>query len=401
MKVPFFDLKRQYQSLKDALEPAVAECLASCGFIEGPKVKELERSLCEYLGVKHAITCGNGTDALKLALRAVGVKPGDEVITTPFSFFATAEAIAAVGATPVFVDVREDDYNLDPAKLEAAVTAKTRAILPVDIFGSPADMDAILGVARRHGLKVVDDACQAIGARYKGARVGSIADATCFSFYPTKNLGAFGDGGMVTTNDDAVANNCRALKAHGAGKAGATAYAQLSGEAEALPEVADRQQPLYDPYKYYNYLVGENSRLDSLQAVVLLEKLKHLDEYNRRREAIAARYLRELADTPLRLPHMADAGSYHCWHQFAVMADDRDALAEALAAREIGTGAFYPVPLNLQKAFRSLGYREGDLPVADSLCRRSVCLPVFPELTEDEVGYIIAGVRVHYGKAAQ
>ncbi len=402
MKINFFDLHRQYEALKSELEPAVLECLASCNFIEGPKVKELESAMCDFLQVGYAITSGNGTDSLKLALRAVGVKPGDEVITTPFTFFATAEAIAAVGAVPVFVDVKADDYNLDPEKIEAAITPKTRAILPVHIFGSPADMDAICAVAKKHGLKVVDDACQAIGARYRGKPVGTLADATCFSFYPTKNLGAYGDGGMVTTNDETVASTCRALKAHGAGKLGAKAYARLNNTPfEDVPQAEGAQSPLYDPYKYYNYIIAENSRLDSLQAAVLLVKLRHLDELNRKRAAIAKKYIAALADTPLALPHPVEGDSLHCWHQFAVMSDEKNKLTAYLGAHEIGTGAFYPVPLHLQKAFQQLGYQEGSLPVAESLCKRSVCLPIFPELTDAEIGHITDTIRAFYEEAAK
>ena len=397
MTIPFFDLHRQYQALKAAIEPAVLECLFSCNYVEGPKVKELEREACSYLNAKHAVTCGNGTDALKLALRAVGVVPGDEVITTPFTFFATAEAIAAVGATPVFADVNADDYCMDPSKIEALITAKTKAILPVHIFGSPADMDAICDIARRHHLKVVDDACQAIGAVYRGKKIGALADATCYSFYPTKNLGAYGDGGMITTNDDEVATNCRAIKAHGAGKVGALAYAQLSGTpVETIPQTESKEQPLYDPFKYYNYLVGENSRLDSLQATILLVKLAHLDEWNKRRAEIAKRYIDGLKDTPVQLPHMAQQGSIHCWHQFALMSNEKEALTKHLGEHGVGTGAFYPVPLHLQKVFLSLGYHEGDLPVSESLCKRSICLPVFPELTNEECDYIIETIRQFY-----
>lgn len=402
MNIPFFDLKRQYENLQSEIEPAVTACLASCAYIGGPKVAALESALASYLDVRHAVSCGNGTDALKLALRAVGVKPGDEVVTTPFTFFATAEAIAAVGATPVFIDVHADDYNMDAAQIEKCLTPRTRAILPVHIFGSPLDMDAINAVAKRHGLKVVEDACQAIGAQYKGKRIGGLSDATCFSFYPTKNLGAYGDGGLITTNDDDVANACRALKSHGAGKVGAAAYAQMTGAPlETLTQVQGGEQPLYDPYKYYNYLIGENSRLDGVQATVLLVKLPHLQSYNEKRAAHAARYIEGLRETPLALPRLAGEGSFHCWHQFAVMSDERDALNAYLTAHGVGTGAFYPVPLHLQKAFAHLGYREGDLPVSERLCISSVCLPIYPELTADEIGYVIDTIKAFYRTAAR
>lgn len=402
MKIPFFDLHRQYQALKPVLDPAVMDCLSSCQYIMGPQEKEFERTLSEYLDAGFSIGCGNGTDALKIALRAVGVQPGDEVITTPFTFYATAEAIAAVGGVPVFADVKEDDYCIDPAKIEPLITEQTRAILPVHIFGSPADLAPILGIAKKHNLKVVDDACQAIGARYQGKPIGALTDATCFSFYPTKNLGCCGDGGMVVTNNEAIANNCRALQAHGSGKAGAAAYACLQNmAADVADDFNDVQQPqnsLYDPFKYYNYLIAENSRLDSIQASILLAKLPYLHSLNARRAAIAQQYIQGLKDMPVSLPHMAAVDSFHCWHQFALMSEDRDALTNHLSEHGIGTGAFYPVPLHLQKALRYLGYHEGDMPVAESLCKRSVCLPIFPEITDDEVAYITDVIRAFFQK---
>lgn len=397
--IPFFNLDRQYELLKGEIEPAVLEMMASTAFIGGHYVAEFEKQMAEFLGVKHAISCGNGTDALKLALRGAGVKSGDEVITTPFSFFATAEAIAAVGATPVFVDIRESDLNIDPALVEAAVTDKTKAVLPVHIFGAPAAMDELNQIAAKHHLKVIEDACQAIGSTYHGKMAGNLGDAGCFSFYPTKNLGAYGDGGMITTNDDDIAAVCAATKAHAAGKAGAAAYTLLTGkDAEAMLPVAQEGDALYDPYKYYNFFIGENSRLDGVQAAVLMTKLPHLKALNARRAALAERYHRELADTPLKLVMTAEKDSFSCCHQYVVLAERKDELAHYLNENGIGTGAFYPVPLHKQAAFMP---REAEhtLPVAESVCSRSLCLPVFPELSDEEQGTIIERIHRFYQEA--
>jgi dTDP-4-amino-4,6-dideoxygalactose transaminase len=398
LKISFFNLERQYEVLRDELEPAVLACLRAGVYIGGAEVQALEAELAAYLHVKHAITCANGTDALRLVLRALGVGAGDEVITTPFTFFATAEAIAVLGAVPVFVDIDPVSLNMNPANVEAAITPRTRAIMPVDIFGMPANMDAINAVAARHQLRVVEDAAQAIGAAYRGKMAGTLGDVGCFSFYPTKNLAAFGDGGMIATDDDNLAAVCRAIKAHGSGRLGAQAAALMGLPVEAEePAPASQGDALYDPLKYYNYLVGDNSRLDTLQAAVLRVKLKHLDTFVLRRAGIAARYAAGLAGTPLQVPPMEVEGIRQCWHQYCVLAPDKDALTVALQQAQVGTGAFYPVPLHLQKAFRGLGYQAGSLPVAERVCAQSVCLPVFPELTEDEQAYIISTIHTHYG----
>lgn len=393
MKVEFLNLKRQYEQISVDIENTVIDCLQNGSYIEGPPVKKLEKELSEYLGVSHVITCGNGTDALQLALQACGVAPGDEVITTPFSFFATSEAIAAIGAVPVFVDVRKNDYNIDPAKIEEKITKKTKAILPVHIFGTPADMDKINEIAARHKLPVIEDAAQAIGCSYHKRKAGTLGTAGCFSFYPTKNLGACGDAGMVTTNNDNIANAIRAFKSHAAGKVGADAYAFLNGLESKTDIFEDTQtaSDLYDPYKYYNYLIGRNSRLDSIQATILLVKLKHLDEYNTARRNIANKYNEALQGLGIQLPEYLDEGE--CWHQYAVMVPDREKFIKYMSDCGIGTGAFYPVPLHLQKAFRYLGYKKGSCPVAEYLCDHSVCLPIFPELTENEQDYVIKCIK--------
>lgn len=392
MKVSFFDLKRQYEQLAPAVEPKVLEVLRSCAYVGGPYVAELEKSLAVYLGVKHVVTCANGTDAITLAVRACGIMPGDEVITTPFSFFATAEAIAVAGAVPVFVDIREDDLNIDPAKIEAAITEKTKAIMPVHIFGQPAAMDEIGAIAKKHNLRVIEDAAQAIGAEYKGKKIGTVGDVTTFSFYPTKNLGAFGDAGMVTTNDDTLAVVLRSFREHGAGKNGAMAREAITGKPEVL-ETGEKADGLYDPYKYYNYLNAYNSRLDAVQAVILNEKLPHLDTYNEKRAAIAAFYGEHLhgVRVPVEMP-----GTHCCWHQYAIRTDKKFELVDYLGGQGIGVGAFYPVPLHLQKAFDSLGYKEGSLPVAEQVCRESVCLPIYPELTREEQEAVVAAINAFF-----
>lgn len=397
MKVPFFDLKRQYKDISSDVEKALIEVSASCGYVEGQPVKDLEKEIADYLGVKHVITCGSGTSSLEIALKACGVGPGDEVITSAFSFFATAEAIGSIGAKPVFCDIKEKDYNIDPDKIEELITGNTKAILPVHIFGTPADMDAINSIAKKHNLRVIEDACQAIGCSYKGKKAGGLGDIAGFSFYPTKNLGAFGDGGMITTNDDDLATICRALKAHAGGKGGYEAARILGADIGAFVEDNQEATDLYDPYKYYNYLIGGNSRLDSMQAAVLRVKLSKLDGYNANRTAIAEKYNKAFSDLNVSLPPLSDGEIIPCWHQYVLLTEDKDGMISFLGENGVGAGSFYPVPLHLQKAFASLGYKEGDIPVAEDVCRRSVCLPVFPELTDEEVEYVIKTVQEFIG----
>lgn len=396
MKVPFLDLKRQYENIKNEIEPVILECAANCGYIEGKEVKALEESMAEYLQVKHVITCGCGTDALKIALKACGVNPGDEVITTAFSFFATAEAISAVSATPVFIDINRDDFNIDVGLIEEKITAKTKAILPVHIFGRPANIEAIHAIAEKHNLKVIEDACQAIGSSKNGKKVGCMGDVAGFSFYPTKNLGCFGDGGMITTNDDEIAMISRALKAHAGGKNGFLAAKALGMDVGQFVEENQKETELYDPYKYYNFLIGDNSRLDSLQAAILNVKLNHLDDYNDSRTRIAQNYNAELSKLPIQLPSSLEADTVPCWHQYAILTEEKEALINFLGEQGIGAGSFYPVPLHLQKAFYSLGYQVGDIPNAERICSQSVCLPIFPELTEEEQDYVIDTIRKFY-----
>lgn len=392
MNVPFFDIKDQYRPLWNEIKDDLEQIFRSCSFVNGPYVRNFEKEVEEYLNVKHAIGCGNGTDALVLALRACNVKPGDEVITTPFSFFATAEAIASVGAIPVFVDVKMADYTIDPEKIEAAITDKTKVILPVQIFGSCCDMDRIMEIAKKHNLMVIEDDAQAFGSSYKGQAAGTLADIGCFSFYPTKNLGGCGDGGMCTTNDDDLAVILRALREHGAGKNGAKALELLGGEV-AEANTAEKATDLYDPFKYYNYLIGYNSRLDAIQACVLSIKLKHIDSYNARRAEIAKRYMDGLT-SEVRLPEYP-ADVVPCWHQFAIRTVFKAELCSFLAENGVGAGTFYPVPLHKQKAFNKDNCKNanGSLPAAEAICAESVCLPIYPEMTDDQVDFVIKTVN--------
>ncbi len=395
LRVPFLDLKLQYHGIINEIEDSFHDILENCCFIGGRYVHDLEKEIEEYLTVSHVIGCANGTDALTLALKACNIKPGDEVITTPFSFFATAEAIASVGAVPVFVDIREDDYNIDPEKIEEAISDRTRAILPVHIFGAPCDMDRINQIAADHNLKVIEDDAQAIGSEYKGKKAGTLGDIGCFSFYPTKNLGGAGDGGMVTTNSDELATALMAYREHGAGEAGAKTLEYQEGLVLGLHS-DEQATELYNPYKYYNYVIGYNSRLDALQAAVLSIKLKHLDEYNGKRARIASKYYEGLTDK-VKLP-VYSGDTKPCWHQFVVRSEYKMELCTYLTENGVGNGTFYPVPLHKQKAFNGNNSRVSgnSLPVADMISSQSVCLPIFPEMTDEQIQYVINTVNKYY-----
>lgn len=392
MKVPILNVTRQYEKIRGEIEAAVGEQMASGMYIGGAAVEKFEKAFAGYIGVKHAIAVNSGTDALVIAMKALNIGEGDEVITTPFTFFATAETIAMVGAVPVFADVEEDTYNIDPEKIEEKITGKTKAILPVHIFGHPAEMGKISAITKKHGLKVIEDACQAVGAEYGGQKVGGIGEIGCFSFYPTKNLGGFGDGGMITTNSDELAVVCRAYREHGGGQNGAKARSILTGAGDELAG-GKAGDALYNPYKYYNYLIAYNSRLDAIQARILEIKLKYLDEFNARRTEIAEKYNQAFEGVEgIEVPVIRD-GMKTVWHQYAFRCEEKDKMGEFLAGKEIGSAAFYPVPLHLQKAFAELGYKEGDLPTAEKITKQTVCLPIFPELTDEEQDAVIEGVK--------
>lgn len=386
------NLKKQYATIKEEADKKVLEVLSSAQYIMGENVKEFEKEISEYLGIKHSISVGNGTDALVIALKALGIGEGDEVITTPFTFFATAESISFVGATPVFVDVDINTYNIDPAKIEERITEKTKAIMPVHIFGQPCDMDSINEIAKKHNLKVIEDACQAIGSEYKGQKIGTLSDIACFSFFPTKNLGCAGDGGMIVTNDDELATICRALKTHGSGVNGQKAYNIINNIEEDTAEDNATDNTVYNPLKYYNYLIGQNSRLDEIQAAILRVKLRKLDDWNDSRREHARFYNEQLKDTELVTPFEAK-NVKHIYHLYILQSENRTELINYLKEKGIATGIYYPIPLHLQKAYKFLGYKEGDLPNAEYLSHRTFAIPMFAELTDEEKEYIVETLK--------
>lgn len=373
MNVPLVDLHAQYLSIKPEVDAAVQRVIARSAFVGGEEVRAFEREFASYCAASgqqqaagekghlekslHCASCGNGTDALQLALRALGIGPGDEVITVAHTFIATASAISWTGATPVFVDIREDTMLMDPDRVEAAITPRTRAIIPVHLYGQLCDMDRIMEIAREHGLKVVEDAAQAHGARWRGVRAGSLTDAACFSFYPGKNLGAYGDGGAVVGRDEGLIAHIRMLANHG------------------------RQD------KYLHEMLGVNSRLDNMQAAILRVKLRHLDDWSEARRSRASLYADALRGAPLVLPTVHPEAQ-PVWHLFVVRIRDRDGLQEALAKEGISTGVHYPVPLHLQPAFESLGVPAGSLPVTEKVSAEVVSLPMYAELSDSQVGRI-------------
>ncbi|WP_270427352.1 DegT/DnrJ/EryC1/StrS family aminotransferase [Fusobacterium mortiferum] len=388
MNIPLLNLKRQYTYLKDDIEKVISNILESGAYINGPYTKELESKLAKYLDVKHVIGVANGTDALVITLEALGIKEGDEVITTPFTFFATAEAISVVGAKPVFVDVSLDDFNIDVNKIEEAITERTKAIMPVHIFGTPADMDKINEIAKKYNLYVIEDACQAIGAKYRDKMVGGLGDVACFSFFPTKNLGTYGDGGLITTNSDDIASICRALKAHGSGVNGEIAFNLLNDIEEEVEEDKCTNDTVYNPKKYYNYLIGHNSRLDEIHAGILSVKLDYLDRWNNQRIENARYFDENLKDTDLKLMKL-DENNKNVYHMYIVQSENREELTKKLDEAGIGYGVYYPVPLHLQKVYKDLGYKVGDLPNAEYLSTRTLAIPVDPEMKEEERKYIV------------
>lgn len=392
MNIPLIDLKAQYNSLSEELNKVTLEVLSSANYIMGNNVIEFEKEFAEFVGVKHAISVGNGTDALVISLKAMGIGEGDEVITSPFTFFATAEAISAVGAKPVFVDATKDTFNIDVTKIEEKITKNTKAIMPVHIFGQAADMDEINEIAKKHNLLVIEDACQAIGGTYKGRNIGSLGDVACFSFFPTKNLGCAGDGGMIVTDNDDLATIIRALRTHGSGEQGQKAFNLINGIEEEVAKAEVVNDTVYNPLKYYNYLIGFNSRLDAMQAAILRVKLKEIKKWNAKRREIVNIYNEALQNEELVTP-ICKEGNEHVYHMYILQSENRVEILEKLKEAGVATGVYYPVPLHLQKVYKDLGYKEGDMPVSEYLSHRTFAIPVYPELTEEQVKYIIEKIK--------
>jgi dTDP-4-amino-4,6-dideoxygalactose transaminase len=366
MQVPMLDLKAQYAAIKDEVMQAITAVCESQLFCLGPAVTEFEEKIAAYCESKYAIGVSSGSDALLVSLMALGIKPGDEVITTPFTFFSTAGCVARLGAKPVFVDVDFDSYNIDPGRMEEKITEKTGAIIPVHLFGQVAQMKPIMAIAKRHNFAVIEDAAQAIGAAQDGIKCGNFGDFGCFSFYPSKNLGGFGDGGLVITNNKNLAERVKLLRTHG-------------------------ENP-----RYFYRAIGGNFRLDSIQAAVLSVKLKYLDNWNQKRKQNAELYDKLFADSPVRTPKIDD-NNVSNFYQYTVTVPERDRLQKFLAENGISSSVFYPKPLHLQDCFSELGYEEGSLPVAERLCGEVLSLPVFPELTAGQIEYIAKTVLKFYG----
>jgi dTDP-4-amino-4,6-dideoxygalactose transaminase len=362
VSVPFMDLRAQFAGLRDEVLPALEEAAESAAFILGPRVAEFEDAFAEYIGSRHCIAVNSGTSALHLALIAAGVGPGDEVITVPMTFIATSWAISYCGATPVYVDVDPVTYTMDPNLVEARITPRTKAILPVHLYGQSADLDPLLEIGRRHGIPVVEDAAQAHGATYRGQSVGTFGQCGCFSFYPGKNLGAFGEGGAVVTDDDRIASRLRALRDHGQEK------------------------------RYHHTEIGFNYRMDGLQGAVLRIKLNHLPEWTERRVELAQRYDRLLEGLPIRRPMTAEERG-HVWHLYVIVHSQRDHLRGKLAAADIQTGLHYPTPLHLQPAYAHLKHRAGDFPVSEWVARECLSLPLFPEMTHEQQDAVVAALK--------
>jgi len=368
MDVPQFDLTAQYATLRDEILAALDRVCRNASFVLGDEVAQFEREFAAYCEAKHCIAVNSGTSAVHLSLLALGVGPGDEVITTPNTFIATAEAISYTGARPVFVDIDPATANIDPRRIEPALTSRTKAIVPVHLYGRPADLDPILALAARQKIPLVEDACQAHGARYRGRRVGSLGAVAAFSFYPSKNLGAYGEGGALTTHDDAVAERARALRVHG------------------------------ERRRYFHDQIGFNYRMDGFQGAVLRIKLRHLDAWTARRRELVRRYRERLAGARVTLPH-DDARDEAADYLFVAYVDDRDAVRAALAARGVGTAVHYPLPVHLQQAYAGLGHARGSFPHSERACDRVLSMPLFPEMTTEQAEYAadvlaeIAGAR--------
>lgn len=362
IRIPLVDFKAQYKSIEKEIDAAIKEVLLSGQYILGPVVKEFEEQVAAYCGVKYAIGVASGSDALILALKSLDIGPGDEVITTPFTFVATAHAIVHCGAKPVFVDIEPDTFNINPDLIEPAITKKTKAIIPVHLYGHPANMDPIMKIAEAHNLYVVEDAAQAFGARYNGKKVGSIGHVGCFSFFPTKNLGCYGDGGMVVTDNAHIAEKVDILRRQGCRE------------------------------RYHAEMIGYNSRLDAIQAAILKVKLKYIDEWNEKRRHVAHRYNKLLANTSIKIPVEATY-AYHVYHQYTIRTSRRDVLKRLLLKNGIESSIYYPLPLHLQNAFRFLGNKEGDFVESERAAKEVLSLPIFPELHGSLQEYIAHSIE--------
>ncbi len=383
MRVPLLDLKPQYLSLKNELDEAIIKVAESQYFILGPEVDSMEKVFCEYLNCKHALGVSSGTDALLIALMAIGIKPGDEVIVPTFSFFATAGVVSRLNATPVFVDINPVTFNIDPKEFEKNITAKTKAVIPVHLYGQSCEMDEIIKIAKENGLKVIEDGAQAIGVQYKdGRHVGTIGDIGCFSFFPSKNLGGYGDGGLVISNDDKLAERLRILRVHG-------------GES-----------------KYYHKTIGGNFRLDAIQAAVLKVKLPYLDNWSKQRRENAETYNKLFMSSglaegtgktnfdkrnsvllPKAIYKSNEIKNYHIYNQYIIRVEKRDELRQYLAKNEISTEIYYPVPFHMQECFANLGYKRGDFPLSEMSAETSIALPIYPELSKEQIEFVVRTIK--------
>jgi dTDP-4-amino-4,6-dideoxygalactose transaminase len=375
----FLDLKAQYQSIKKEIDQAIKKVLDNCNFILGPEVEKLENNVAKYCGVKYGVALNSGTDALLLSLKALGIKPKDEVIVPSFTFISTAEVVSLIGAKPVFIDIKSSTFNINPELIEKLITPKTKAIIPVHLFGLSAEMDKIMKIARKHKLKVIEDAAQAIGAKYspphqnigrqgKNKKVCSFGDCGCLSFFPSKNLGGYGDGGMVVTNDKKLAEKIKMLRAHGTKR------------------------------KYYHQIIGTSSRLDALQSAVLSVKLKHLDKWTKTRQKNAEYYTKNLKNIKEIIVPIFPFSAFHVFNQYTIRAQKRNQLQKYLAQNNIPTQVYYPHPLHLQPAFKYLKYKKGDFPETEKACQEVLSLPIYPELTKKQQDYIIQKIKKFYEK---
>lgn len=362
-EISLLNLKKQYEGIKDEIQDAISIVLNSSSYIMGEEVKKFEGEMVEYCEVKYAIGVASGTDALLLVLKALDIKPNDQVIVPTFTFFATAGVVSRLGAVPVFIDIDPVTYNINPEELEKRINDKTKAIIPVHLYGQTAEMDQILAIADKYNLKVVEDACQAIGAEYNGKKVGNFGDAAALSFFPSKNLGAYGDAGMVLTNDNQLADMIKKLRVHGS-----------------------------EP-KYYHNVIGYNSRLDTIQAAILSVKLKYLDEWTKGRQRVAANYDRLFKeytlDDRIILPQKKNKNSTHVYHQYVIRVQNRDRVKAFLKNKGVSTAVYYPLPLHLQACYAGLGYKEGDLPVAEKACQEVLALPIDPDMNKAQIKYVI------------